>query len=66
MREQTVLMYCFLDDRGRSASKRQWFYGFKVQVLATSDGVPVNFYVHAGREADITGLRAMAVDLPAS
>lgn len=50
--------------RGRSASKRQWFYGFKVQVLATSDGVPVEFYVHAGSEADITGLRAMAVDLP--
>ena len=51
--------------RGRSASKRQWFYGFKVQVITTSDGVPVEFYVHAGSEADVTGLRAMAVDLPA-
>ncbi|MGI4864076.1 MAG: IS982 family transposase [Janthinobacterium lividum] len=50
--------------RGRSASKRQWFYGFKVQVIITSDGLPVEFYVHAGSEADITGLRAMAVDLP--
>lgn len=50
--------------RGRSASKRQWFYGFKVQVIATSDGLPVEFYIHAGSEADITGLRAMAVDLP--
>lgn len=50
---------------GRSASKQQWFYGVKVQVLITSDGVPVEFYVHAGREADITGLRAMALDLPA-
>jgi len=50
--------------RGRSASKRQWFYGFKVQVITTSDGLPVEFYVHAGSEADITGLRAMAVDLP--
>ncbi|HEX8504546.1 MAG TPA: IS982 family transposase [Hymenobacter sp.] len=50
--------------RGRSASKRQWFYGFKVQVIATSDGLPVEFYVHAGGEADLTGLRAMAVDLP--
>lgn len=50
--------------RGRSASKRQWFYGFKVQVIATSDGLPVEFYIHAGSEADIIGLRAMAVDLP--
>ena len=50
--------------RGRSASKRQWFYGFKVQVIVTSDGLPVEFYIHAGSEADITGLRAMAVDLP--
>jgi len=50
--------------RGRSASKRQWFYGFQVQVIPTSDGLPVDFYVHAGSEADITGLRAMAVDLP--
>ena len=51
--------------RGRSASKRQWFYGFKVQVVATGNGLPVEFYVHAGSEADVTGLRAMPVDLPA-
>lgn len=50
--------------RGRSASKRQWFYGFQVEIITSSDGVPVEFYVHAGSEADITGLRAMAVDLP--
>lgn len=50
---------------GRCASKRSWFYGFKVQVIATSDGIPVEFYIHAGAEADSTGLRAMAADLPA-
>ena len=33
-------------------------------MLATSNGVPVEFYVHAGSEAVITGLRAMALDLP--
>ena len=49
---------------GRCASKRCWFYGFKVQVVATTDGVPVAYYVHAGAEADQTGLRAMAPDLP--
>ncbi len=50
--------------RGRCASKRSWFYGFKVQIVATTDGVPVDFYVHAGSEADVTGLRALAPDLP--
>lgn len=49
---------------GRCASKRSWFYGFKVQVITTSDGLPVEFYIHAGAEADVTGLRAMATDLP--
>ena len=49
---------------GRCASKRSWFYGFKVKVLATTDGVPVDNYIHAGSEADQTGLRAMDPDLP--
>ena len=50
---------------GRCASKRCWFYGFKVPLVASTDGVPVDFYVHAGSEADQTGLRALAPDLPA-
>ena len=50
---------------GRCASKRCWFYGFKVQVVAPTDGIPVDYYVHAGSEADQTGLRALAPDLPA-
>ena len=50
---------------GKCASKWCWFYGFKVQVVATTDGGPVDFYVHAGSEADQTGLRALAPDLPA-
>lgn len=33
-----------------------------MQVTTTSNGLPVEFYVQAGSEADITGLRA--VDLP--
>ncbi len=49
---------------GRCASKRSWFYGFKVQVVATTDGVPVDYYIHAGSEADQTGRRALAPDLP--
>jgi hypothetical protein len=50
--------------RGRCASKRQYYYGFKVQIVATTGGVPVAFYVHAASEADTRGLRALAPDLP--
>lgn len=49
---------------GRCASKRCWFYGFKVPVVATSDGLPVEYYIHAGSEADQTGRRQLALDLP--
>lgn len=49
---------------GYTASKRRYFYGFKVQLVTTADGVPVDFYVHAGAEADQTGLRALAPQLP--
>lgn len=45
---------------GYTASKRRYFYGFKVQLVTTADGVPVDFYVHAGATADPTGLRALA------
>ena len=50
---------------GRCASKRSWFYGLKVQVVATSTGIPVEFHIHAGSEADSTGQRGLALDLPA-
>ena len=50
--------------RGKNASKRRYFYGFKVQVITTADGLPVQFYIHAGSFADITALQAMPVDLP--
>jgi hypothetical protein len=49
---------------GRCASKRSWFYGFKVQVVATSDGLPVEFYIHAGAESEQTGRRGLLLDLP--
>ena len=50
---------------GRCASKRCWFYGFKVQVVATSAGLPVEFYIHAGAEADVRGMHGLPLDLPA-
>lgn len=50
--------------RGYSASKRRYFYGFKVQLVMTHDGLPVELYIHAGSEADITGLKALGPQLP--
>ncbi|RZK18251.1 MAG: IS982 family transposase [Hymenobacter sp.] len=50
---------------GRCASKRSWFYGLKVQVVATSAGVPVEFYIHAGGESEQAGRRGLSLDLPA-
>ena len=50
---------------GRCASKRSWLYGLKVQVVATSDGIPVEFYLHAGAESEQTGQRGLPLDLPA-
>ena len=48
----------------RYASKRSWFYGLKVQVVATSDGVPVEFHSHAGGESEQAGRRGLPLDLP--
>jgi hypothetical protein len=50
--------------RGKNTSKRRYFYGFKVQVITTEAGLPVQFYIHAGSFADVTAFKAMPVDLP--
>lgn len=50
--------------RGKSASKRRYFYGFRVQVITTAEGLPVDFYIHAGSFVDITAFKAMNLDLP--
>ncbi|WP_299466582.1 IS982 family transposase [uncultured Microscilla sp.] len=50
--------------RGRNASKREYFYGFKVQVITTVEGIPVEYFISAGSFADITAFQAMNIDLP--
>jgi len=50
--------------RGKSASKRKYFYGFRVQVITTGDGLPVEYFIAAGSFADITAFQAMPVHLP--
>jgi len=50
--------------RGYQASKRRYFYGVKVQVITTADGIPVEFAILPGKFADLEGLAHLALDLP--
>jgi hypothetical protein len=50
--------------RGYNASKREFFYGFKVQVITTAHGVPVEYLIVAGSVHDSTAFQAMNIDLP--
>lgn len=49
--------------RGFKASKRQYFYGFTVQVIATIDGIPVEFAIHPGSIHDSEGMKMLFFDL---
>jgi hypothetical protein len=51
--------------RGKIASKRRFFYGVRVHIIATSDGVPVEFCILPGACSDLQGLAELALDLPA-
>jgi hypothetical protein len=51
--------------RGKISSKRRYFYGVRVQILTTSDGIPLEFCVLPGGCADLQGLAELALDLPA-
>ena len=50
--------------RGYNASKREYFYGFKVEVITTADGIPVEYFIVAGSVHDGMALQAMSVELP--
>lgn len=50
--------------RGRSCSKRRYFYGVKVQVVATEEGVPVEFAFLPGEANDVRGLEVLPLELP--
>jgi hypothetical protein len=50
--------------RGFKASMREYFYGFTVQVIATVDGIPVEFAILPGSYHDIDGIKNMFVNLP--
>jgi hypothetical protein len=50
--------------RGYCASKRSYFYGFKVHMIVTSNGIPVEFIFTAGKVHDMDGIKQLTVNLP--
>lgn len=52
------------DYRGYIASKKRYFYGVRVQLLSTSDGIPVEFVFLPGAASDVRGLNALPLNLP--
>jgi Transposase DDE domain len=50
--------------RGYKPSMRKYFYGFSVQVIATVDGIPVEFAMLPGCYHDIDGMKNMFFNLP--
>jgi len=50
--------------RGKCVSKREYFYGIKVLMMMTSDGIPVEFAFIPGRFADANAMHFINYDLP--
>lgn len=50
--------------RGYNKSKREWFYGIKVTVVATAEGYPIQTLLCPGREHDSVPFKLMDLDLP--
>ena len=51
--------------RGYTASMRSYFYGVKVQLLTTKDGIPIAFHFTPGKTADAKAIGKMIDKLPA-
>jgi Transposase DDE domain len=50
--------------RGYLASKKRFFYGLKIHVLATAEGEPVELFLTPGSFSDVACLEDFAWDLP--
>ena len=50
--------------RGYISSKRRYFYGVRVHLLATRSGIPVEFIFLPGSAHDLRGLQALPLALP--
>jgi Transposase DDE domain len=49
--------------RGKQCSMRRYFYGVKVQVLTTSNGIPVEFCFVPGSESDVQALKKLPMTI---
>lgn len=50
--------------RGYNASKKEYFYGIKVHMIVTGEGLPVEYFFSAGSMHDNLAMQSMAIDLP--
>lgn len=50
--------------RGFNASKKEYFYGVKVHMITTGEGLPVDILITAGSIHDNTAMQMMGIDLP--
>ena len=50
--------------RGYIASKKRYFYGIRVQLLTTKNGIPVEFVFMPGSANDVRALNALPLNLP--
>jgi hypothetical protein len=50
--------------RGKCVSKREYFYGIRIQMIVTTDGIPVEFAFVPGRISDVKGMNFLQYDLP--
>lgn len=51
--------------RGHIASKKRFFFGFKVHLLITGQGQPIEFVLQPGSVSDIKAFKQFDLDLPA-
>lgn len=50
---------------GYNEAKKEYYYGFKIQLITTADNQPVDYFITAGSFHDCTALQAMQINLPA-
>lgn len=49
---------------GFCKAKKKFYYGFKIHMITTSDGKPIEFIITPASTADITAFKLMEIDLP--
>jgi hypothetical protein len=52
------------DYRGYTSSKRQYFYGFKIHLITSADGIVTEFEFSPGSVEDLAGYNLLNFDLP--